>query len=198
VLLCSKVEPQQITTVHADTESHTSVVLADLVLKELHGASAEFVDCDFGQTNLDTTESPETVLIIGDKVITDAPSLEAYPHRIDLGEAWKSMTGLPFVYAVWMCKAERANDPDIHLAASMLERVYKRNRLQLDHLVGTHAAKRNWPSDVARDYIGELLRFEVTDSARSAAELFLSKAAVAGHVDEVEPVWVEYSAAGVH
>jgi chorismate dehydratase len=198
VLLCSKVEPKSITNVYADTESHTSVILADLALKELHNTTAEFVGCDFSKTDLASPDSPETVLMIGDKVITDAPPADIYPHQIDLGEAWKQMTGLPFVYAVWMCKSERADDPQIHLAGAMLERVYKRNQLQLDHLVATEARKRNWPADSARKYIGELLRFEVTDSAITAAELFLSKAAKAGHVDAIDPLWVEYAHAGVH
>ncbi len=198
VRLCSKVPPESITTVHADTESHTSVVLADLVLRDLHKTKAEFIACNFNTTNLTNDDSPETVLMIGDKVITDAPSESVYPHQIDLGQAWKSMTGFPFVYAVWMCQSHRAGDPQILLAATMLERVHRRNRMQLDHLVATEAKKRNWPADIARVYIGELLQFQVDDTARQAAELFLAKAADAGHVDPVHPIWVDYNAVGVH
>ena len=43
----------------------------------------------------------QSVLLIGDKVVTDAPPEERYPYQMDLGAAWKELTGLPFVYAVW-------------------------------------------------------------------------------------------------
>ncbi len=198
VRVFSKVEPSSITKVHADTESHTSVVLADLVLRELHNTTAEFVDCDIRSSQLNTPDSPETVLMIGDKVITNSPTQTDYPYQIDLGEAWKTMTGLPFVYAVWMCKADRAQDPQIHLAGAMLERVYRRNRLRLDHLVAAEASHRGWPTDLAKEYIGQLLRFDVDDRARQAAELFLAKAAAAGLVEPANPAWIEYAPVSVN
>jgi len=196
VRVFSKVPPTEITRVHADTESHTSVVLADLVLHGLHNTNAEFTPCDVNAVDFDAPDAPETVLVIGDKVITNAPSDAIYPHQIDLGEAWKSMTGLPFVYAAWMCRTEQANDPRIHLASAMLERVYRRNRLRLDHLITVEAKGRGWALETAQRYISELLRFEITDDARRAASLFLSMAAERGHVERFEPVWLDPQPAG--
>jgi chorismate dehydratase len=43
---------------------------------------------------------PEAVLLIGDEALR-ARAKGAYPHVLDLGEAWKAWTGLPFVFAVW-------------------------------------------------------------------------------------------------
>jgi chorismate dehydratase len=196
VRVFSRVPPPQITRVHADTESHTSVVLADLVLDGLHSTNAQFIDSDVGAIDFSDPSAPETVLMIGDKVITSAPSDELYPHQIDLGEAWKSMTNLPFVYAAWMCRSEQADDPRIHLASSMLDRVYRRNLLRLDHLITTEAARRNWPLPVAQQYISELLRFEITNDAQRAASLFLSLAAERNHVAPFDPVWIDTHPAG--
>ena len=42
VRLFSAVPPSQITTVHADTDSHTSVMLSDVILRERYGVTAEF------------------------------------------------------------------------------------------------------------------------------------------------------------
>src|SRR5665213_4630797 len=43
-------------------------------------------------------------LLIGDKVVCDEPA--GLPHQLDLGGAWKDLTGLPFVFAAWMARAE--------------------------------------------------------------------------------------------
>jgi chorismate dehydratase len=37
-------------------------------------------------------------LIIGDRAIA---ARETYPYCYDLGAAWKTFTGLPFVFAIW-------------------------------------------------------------------------------------------------
>jgi len=196
VRLFSRIPPESITRVHADTESHTSVVLADLVLKGLHAVDAQFTPCAVNTVDFGEAEAPQAVLMIGDKVITGAPSDTLYPHQIDLGEAWKTMTGLPFVYAAWMCRTEQAGDPRIHLGSAMLERVYRRNRLRLDHLITVEAKRRHWPLETAQRYISELLRFEITDDARRAAALFLSMAADRQHVEPFEPEWINPQPAG--
>src|SRR5262249_20042800 len=131
VRVFSSVEPSHITTLHADTDSHTSVALAQVVLWKKYGVRPTVIDLDardriaLGGTGLDRTgeaqrkgsgpgsEWPETLLLIGDKVVADAPPAERYPYQIDLGEAWHEMTGLPFVYASWMCLAGAAESPEV-------------------------------------------------------------------------------------
>jgi predicted solute-binding protein len=81
VRLFSSVPIERITRVHADTDSHTSIMLADLLLHELHGISADFVEFDARERmsiaqdrSIDPDEAwPETLLIIGDKVVVDRP-----------------------------------------------------------------------------------------------------------------------------
>ena len=43
-------------------------------------------------------EVADAALMIGDPAF-DAPGRRSGPPEIDLGEAWKAMTGLPFVFA---------------------------------------------------------------------------------------------------
>ena len=42
------------------------------------------------------------MLLIGDKVVTREP--RGMGFQLDLGAAWKELTGLPFVFAVWMVR----------------------------------------------------------------------------------------------
>ncbi|MAO24224.1 MAG: hypothetical protein CMJ25_26020, partial [Phycisphaerae bacterium] len=151
VRLFSSVPPEQITRVHADTDSHTSVMLADVLLREMHTVKAEFVPYDARErmsdddapTNPDEAW-PETLLLIGDKVVVDSPPAVRYPHQIDLGEAWHTLTGLPFVYACWMCRRADLGTPMVDEASAMLERVRLRNTQRLDWLVSREAKAHRW------------------------------------------------------
>lgn len=197
VRLFSSVPPEQITRVHADTDSHTSVMLADVLLREVHGVSAEFVEFDARERMsiaqgraIEPDEAwPQTLLLIGDKVVVDSPPAVRYPHQIDLGEAWHTLTGLPFVYACWMCRQDDLDTPMVAEAAAMLERVRLRNNLRLDWLVSKEAKAHHWPADLARTYIGELLKFDPDDRAREAVELFFEKLSAHNILDASEPIW---------
>lgn len=193
VRIYSAVPPERITTLHADTDSHTSVVLAQVVLAERFGVRPRMEAFHVRERlagGSDASEGwPESVLLIGDKVVSDSPPAVRYPYQIDLGEAWKAMTGLPFVYAVWMCRADRADDPAVRSAAAMIDRQHRRNGLRLDSVITAEAPRKGWPADLARRYVGELLRFEVDDRARQGVAVFLAKAAGLGLLPPAEPRW---------
>ncbi len=196
VRLFSSVPPEQITTVHADTDSHTSVMLADVILREQHGIKAEFVSFDAREKSGTAADCPneawpETVLLIGDKVVVDSPPAVRYPHQIDLGEAWFNLTNLPFVYASWMCRTEDANSPMILETAAMLERVRLRNQLRLDWLITNEAKSHNWPADLARTYIGELLAFNPDAQAQAAVDCFFNKLKEHNILNARPPQWMQ-------
>lgn len=204
VRLFSKVPIEQITTVHADTDSHTSVMLADVLLRELHGIRAQIRPFDArermgsGSDDQGSDEPgrpeeawPETLLLIGDKVVVDSPPAVRYPHQLDLGEAWRQLTGLPFVYACWVCRRADAGSPMISEAGAMLERVRLRNTQRLDWLVTKEARAHHWPGDLARTYIGELLAFNPDQRAREGVALFFEKLRTHEILDARQPQWVE-------
>ena len=204
VRLFSAVPPAQITTVHADTDSHTSVMLADVILRELYNVTANFKPFDAREKAstppTEPTQSPdetwpETILLIGDKVVVDSPPAVRYPHQIDLGQAWHELTNLPFVYATWMCRADDADSLKIAEAAAMLERVRLRNDQRLDWLVTTQAKAHRWPADLARTYIGELLKFNPDDRAKQAVDLFFQKLTHHNILQATKPNWLTPSPA---
>ncbi|MEX2219978.1 MAG: menaquinone biosynthesis protein [Phycisphaerales bacterium] len=189
VRLFSSVPLAEVRTLHADTDSHTSVVLARVLLDRLFGARPEVAGFDAGRGSRE--DWPETVLLIGDKVVTNAPPAERYPHQLDLGEAWKGLTGLPFVYAVWMCRADRAGEPPIATAAAVLDRQRRHNRGRLAWIVANAAAEHRWPLDLAQRYLGSLLRYEVGEREREAAARFVQEASALRLVEERGLVWAE-------
>ncbi|NYE58555.1 menaquinone biosynthesis protein [Carboxydothermus ferrireducens] len=96
---------QNIKKVGVTRESATSVVLLKIILKELFGADPQYVpmnlDIEFyRKTDLDG------VLLIGDKALAGYYHLPQNLEVLDLGEAFKKLTGLPMVYAVWAVHRE--------------------------------------------------------------------------------------------
>ncbi len=203
---------EQVTEVAGDTDSHTSVVLCRVLLKRLYGVNARMVEFDARERVVrgkgraggtlapsDTGPAgaeldaawPRTVLLIGDKVVTDAPPAARYPHQMDLGEAWKELTGLPFVYAVWMCRADRAGDESLLRAAALLDRQRRHNRTRLDWIVSSTAAEHRWAEDLAAKYLGSLLRYDVGEREREAVRAFLAMAHEDGLVKSAAVRWVE-------
>ncbi len=194
VRLFSRVEPGSITRLHTDSDSHTSVALARIILAERFGATPAVVPFDAGSAQPD--DWPESVLLIGDKVVSGGVPTSGYPHQLDLGEQWRELTGLPFVYAVWACKASAAGDERVTAAAALLDRQRRRNEARLDRIVTDRAPGKHWPTDLARGYVGELLRYDVGPREREAVGEFLKRAAAIGAAPGVEPVWADTEHAG--
>lgn len=192
VRLFSRVPLDQIEAVHTDSDSHTSVALLRVLLAErlsLRPRIIDFTPAGAGKPPPATASpaaapAPEAMLLIGDKVITDAPKPELYPHQIDLGESWHALTGLPFVFAVWMAQ------PNADLGD--LPRILQERRLanagRIDAIVARHASERRWPPALAAHYLGSLLRYHVGDEELDAIRRFGEAAYRLGLIDELRPL----------
>src|SRR5687768_2570391 len=150
VRIFSPVPVEQIRTLACDTDSHTSVALARVVLSRLYGIKPQFIDLAAGARREDTA-----LLLIGDKVVCEEP--QGLPHQLDLGEAWKRLTGLPFVFAAWIAR-EGVDPGDL---PARLELAKRDGLAHLDEIVARYAVPRGWPADVARRYLTEHLKFDV-------------------------------------
>lgn len=93
-----------------DTSSRTSVALVKVLCRYRFRIEPEFVP--HGPDLQVMTRDSDAALLIGD------PALEV-EHRtmgldkIDLGEEWTAMTGLPFVYAAWTGRPGAIRDDDV-------------------------------------------------------------------------------------
>jgi len=216
VRLFSPVPAPQVEEVWADTDSHTSVALCRLLLERVHDVRPTIRDFNAreqmplggapgtpaisagassppGAPGPDARPGPRTaILLIGDKVVTDPPEPAAFPVVIDLGEAWKRWTDLPFVYATWMCRAADRDRPEISLAAGLLDRQRRHNLLRLDAIAQKHAPGAGWPIDLARRYLTEHLRFEVGPRERESAQRFIDECAALGIIPRTTLDWLDW------
>ena len=91
--------------------SMTSVALLELLLANVWKVRPEFVlgDAELTDIAMFDHESHHARLVIGDAALRvfgetsrGGPLRTVYPVSIDLGQAWKEWTGLPFVFALWV------------------------------------------------------------------------------------------------
>jgi chorismate dehydratase len=98
VALFSKVETSQIGSIALDRSSRTSIALLRVLCARWFEIEPLFVRMppDLGEM----MTACDAALVIGDNALfTDHEALGV--DKIDLGEEWIGMTGLPFVYAFW-------------------------------------------------------------------------------------------------
>jgi chorismate dehydratase len=136
---------EKIDSLGCDPDSHTSIALARIILAERYNIHPVFTPLK---------ESPAK-LLIGDKVICEQPA--HLPYQIDLGEQWRALTGLPFVFAVWMAR------PGVDLGdlPTLLERAKRRGLAHVEDLVRHHALPRGWPAETAREYLTRNLKYDI-------------------------------------
>jgi chorismate dehydratase len=153
----------EITTLKCDTDSHTSVQLARIILRERFGVEPRIEPLDRGMP------PAGPCLLIGDKVIAEAPP--AMPVQIDLGSEWKALTGLPFVFAAWTAAGGNAGAA----IAARLARARQEGLAHVDEIVAEFAAARGWPPALLKKYYTEYLKYEIGPRELSAINLFWSK-----------------------
>ncbi len=82
-----------------DTSSLTSVALLKILLIEQLDSYPAFLHAAPDQTTM--LAQADACLLIGDKgMLASSQDLNV----LDLGRAWRRLTGLPFVYAVWLAR----------------------------------------------------------------------------------------------
>ncbi len=171
VRVFSRVPPERLETLHVDGDSHTSVVLARLIWQHWYRRLIQILPLQ----ELACAEACASVLLIGDKVVTDRP--RGFDHEVDLGLAWKQWTGLPFVFAVW---AANAGAPGNAALSRRLDEARDRGVARAADLAREHGPLRGWPADLAVRYLTQNLSFRLTPEAVEGMRRFISLATAEG------------------
>lgn len=166
VRIYSAVEAKQIRRLHADTDSHTSVILSQIILRKRYGVEPEVIPMAAGRAV--PHDENDALLLIGDKVVNAAPNQWQYPVQLDLGEQWKQFTGLPFVFAMWMMRADAVDEK----LALVLADARRRGLTMTHELAERYAATSGWPVSLAERYFTEYLKYEITADRRRGLALF--------------------------
>ena len=106
VAVFSEVPMEQIEQVYLDYQSRTSVLLCKLLFEKYWKKDVKFISTE-DESYIDKIKGKTAGLIIGDRALMHRSK---FPYIYDLGLGWKEMTGLPFVFAVWVSLRKLNND----------------------------------------------------------------------------------------
>jgi len=150
-----------------DTSSITSAALIQILLADVYDSHPATIhhapDLDAMLTVADAA------LLIGDKgMLASSEGL----FTIDVGEAWRELTGKPFVYAVWMGPPERLTP---HLVRS-LQRARDWGVEHVDVIAAEEAARLGCPESVTYDYLTRIMDYNLDEPLLDALEEFSRRA----------------------
>ncbi|MBQ9407648.1 MAG: menaquinone biosynthesis protein [Desulfovibrio sp.] len=93
-------------------ESHTSVALLRLLMRERHQLNVRYVTGAVTQA-LHSPNPPKAFLAIGDEALRLRRHQE-YPYCLDLAEAWREWTSLPFIFGLWVVSRQAVRQGLFH------------------------------------------------------------------------------------
>ncbi|MGH9442815.1 MAG: menaquinone biosynthetic enzyme MqnA/MqnD family protein [Thermoanaerobaculia bacterium] len=160
VLLVSNVSREKIRSVRFDPSSRTSAALVRVLLKRRYGITVESRD-----------EGADAELIIGD------PAMKADLRGrvvLDLASEWRSLTGFPFVFAVWAARKEAWSE---ELRSALFDS-YRASVCAFDAMIDSEieAFRDNAGARLSRalveDYLRHCLHYELTEADENGLNLF--------------------------
>ena len=163
VAIFSEVPLEKIKTIYLDHQSKTSVALCKFLLKAHWKLSPELLYPE--KEFIHQIKGENAGLVIGDRTI----GLEKkYPYVYDLASAWKTFSGLPFVFACWVS--------NIALPPEFLEEFNKALAFGVDQKL--LVAEENKSATVLdlKSYYTDYIHFFLDDELRSGMKLFLEMA----------------------
>jgi chorismate dehydratase len=177
VKLFTRVPWEGIERLALDAGSRTSQVLARIWLDERHGVRpAKVEELPLGVSALESTA--DAVLVIGDRAMR-VPR-EPFHDVVDLSEAWHALTGLPFVFALWVARGgvDLGNVPDA-LAQSRAMGLANAASLAL-----SHGLRLGLDFATCYDYLTRILSYDLGEPEIAGLKRFAAMAARLGLAPE--------------
>jgi chorismate dehydratase len=195
VALFTKKAMADVRSIALDTSSRTSVALVRVLCARLFRIQPVLES--LGPDLDDMLARCDAALIIGDKALFLEPELrlggseglrgtsnEPRVAKIDLGEAWLELTGLPFVYAFWAGRPGALTRADVRLLQDARDEGVRRPAdLAREYLADTP----QWQT-LGAEYLRDNIKYYLRDDERAGLDLFYRYAAEAGIVGSAQPV----------
>jgi chorismate dehydratase len=182
VLCVSRLPPQALDgeRVLITRESLTSVYLIRLLLERGYGVRPIYLR---GEVPEELPRGVAAGLLIGDPALR-AGHAHRYPCQLDLGQGWKEMTGLPFVFALWGVREEFYREsPEttrrLHRAL-LASKAYSLGRVEA--LSTAVHARVGISEEACLNYFRKQLSFDLTPRHLEGLEQFLASPELKGIV----------------
>jgi chorismate dehydratase len=186
VALFARKPLSQVRTIAADTSSRTSNGLVRILCAERFGIEPEFRPMAPQPERM--FQECDAALIIGDPALYLDPAAHGV-EKIDLGQEWTSMTGLPFVWAFW------AGRPDVLTleAVGALAEARDRGVKASDRIAAEYCGAER--ADLGQAYLRENIYYRLREREEAGLRRYYELAAKHGLIDAPREVQTYSTAA---
>ena len=160
VAIFSEVPMDEIETVYLDYQSRTSVLLCKLLFERHWKKEVRFLEAH-DESYINEIKGKTAGLIIGDRALM---SRSKFPFVYDLGLGWKEMTGLPFVFAVWVHAREWSKETEAIFSAAISSGLKSLDTIADNHPIGYYDLKHYYTHNIS---------YQLDESKRKAITEFL-------------------------
>jgi chorismate dehydratase len=175
VALYARCPLAEIRRIALDTSSRTSVALLRVLCHHRYGINPDFVA---HEPDLDAMlQAHDAGLLIGDPALEASPVL-AGVTKVDLGDEWTAMTGLPFVYAAWTGRPGAVSDAEVR----WLQEAQADGLAALDSIADEYGRGDLDRTTRAASYLRDNVRYGLGPDERAGLQAFLDYAADLGLV----------------
>ncbi len=174
VLATRHADLRAIRSVALDESSRTSAALVQVIFREFYGRA--LVTAQRAPDLNAMLDAHDAALLIGDPAMM-FPRSGLYVH--DLATLWREHTGLGFVFAMWMARADSAQTASkIDFARARAEGLRR-----IAEIVARYEPELNLPAAELFSYLRDNLCFELNEEMRAGLALFYQLA----HKHELTP-----------
>ncbi len=177
VKLFSRVPIAEVRRLALDDGSRTSQALVRVWLDAKHGIRPEQIEnLPLGVPALES--SADAVLVIGDRAML-VPEDE-FVATVDLAQAWNELTGLPFVFALWVVRP----GVDLGILPDALEQSRVAGLAEAIDIANQAAPMLGLDASVCYDYLTRVLSYDLGEAEVAGLKRFAAMAANLGLVPE--------------
>ena len=163
----------QIRHIALDTSSRTSVALIQVLCQHHFHIRPRFVP--HGPELAVMTRDFDAGLLIGDPAF-EADHVRLGLQKIDLGEEWTKMTGLPFVYAAWTGRPGAVTGEEVRL----LVEAQREGLAAVDLIAAEYARGDSGRTAKAAAYLRDNVKYGLGTEEAAGLQMFLDHAADLG------------------
>jgi predicted solute-binding protein len=173
---------RQVRTIALDTSSRTSAALVRILCRRAFDVGPTFVPHapDLGSM----LAAADAALLIGDPALF----VDAVAHgadKVDLGQVWAEMTGLPFVWAFWSGRSDAVEGTSV---VQTLQDAAARGMEELPAIAAAYCAVSPDRVPLAERYLRENLEFRLSSNAIRGLEAYLREAVDSGVAKELRRI----------
>ncbi len=173
VALFARVPLDRVRSIALDTSSRTSVTLIRVLCRHHFGIAPEFVA--HGPDLKGMTTVADAGLLIGDPAFETAHEALGLA-KIDLGEEWTAMTGLPFIYAAWTGRQGALTTADVEA----LQAAQQAGVRSVDAIAAEYGRGDAGRTARAAAYLRDNVKYGLGPEEAAGLQLFLNYAADLG------------------